>query len=204
VKKIKTVFTIILLLIFSGCSETQKKDESSSENIDISNKQIAEAKALLTEKKYELLTVAGENITVKKVGSEYQFAGKEDKLIILDFFSTWCPACRAVAPHLGSIQKKYPEKVLVLGVLLEENKPDSEIISFQKRYRASYPISNATRENYKLSATIASTLRLPRSFPIPLLVMLKEGKYFTHYIGAVAEEMIESDIKRALELRKGN
>ena len=54
-------------------------------------------------------------------------------------------------------------------------------------------------QNFKLSNELATLVRQPRSFPIPLLIMFKDGKYFTHYIGAVPEEMIESDIKEALK-----
>jgi thiol-disulfide isomerase/thioredoxin len=192
---LKTIFVIALISLFSGCSEDKNRVEE-ADSRDVSNQQVAEAKALLSEVKYRL-RADGEETVVKRVGSEFQFLGNEDRIVLVDFFSTWCPACRAVAPHLGSIQKKYPEKLLVYGVLLEEGKSDSEIRAFQQKYGATYKISNS-QDNFRFSSAIASTLRLPRSFPIPLLVMLKDGKYFTHYIGAVPEEMIESDLKRAL------
>ena len=35
-------------------------------------------------------------------------------------------------------------------------------------------------------------------YPIPLMAMYKDGKYINHYVGAVQEEFVESDIKRAL------
>ena len=39
---------------------------------------------------------------------------------------------------------------------------------------------------------------MARSYPIPLLVLLKDGEYYRHYVGAVPEEMIESDLLDAL------
>ena len=44
---------------------------------------------------------------------------------------------------------------------------------------------------------LASTLDLPKNFPIPLTVIYVEGKYFTHYEGSVPVEMIEYDIQQA-------
>jgi thiol-disulfide isomerase/thioredoxin len=161
---------------------------------------IQTAKQLLNETVFNL-TVQKNTIKVIKKGHKFNFQNHENKIILLDFFATWCSACRAVAPHLGNLQQKYPEKLLVLGVLLEENKSNDSIELFKSKYKANYQVSNSY-DNFKLSNSIAQTLRLPRSFPIPLLVMLKNGEYFTHYVGAVPEEMIESDIKDALGLRK--
>jgi hypothetical protein len=54
-------------------------------------------------------------------------------------------------------------------------------------------------ENQKVAQTIASTLPgLEADFPIPLMAMYKDGVLVNFYVGATPEEMIESDIKKAL------
>ena len=67
----------------------------------------------------------------------------------------------------------------------------------KNEYGADYTITNGL-DNIKLSRIIASSIHVGQKFPIPLMVMYKDGKYVTHYVGAIPEEMIESDINQAL------
>ncbi|HIO71041.1 MAG TPA: redoxin domain-containing protein [Campylobacterales bacterium] len=199
----KFITAILLASLFQGCGSSRSdeigKEEEKQEEKDI-------PKNFVSKKEYQLRGVEGETLTIVKEGNSFILQNSSTPLVLLDFFSTWCPACRGVAPHLANLQEKYPKELKVIGILIEENKRDDEVAQFKEKYGAHYTISNSTsaKENYanfKLSNEMASLLRLPRSFPIPLLVMLKDGKYFAHYIGAVPEEMIESDIKEALNLR---
>lgn len=45
----------------------------------------------------------------------------EDKLVVVDFFATWCVACRAMFPELVKLANKYPD-ILILCVNYDENK----------------------------------------------------------------------------------
>jgi thiol-disulfide isomerase/thioredoxin len=205
----KSIGAILLISIFQGCANSEEKSDSKNQETTTvvtqeSNNQIT--KNLVSKKIYTLQGVESGKIEVEKEGNSFRVIGGETRLVLFDFFTTWCPACRAVAPHLSNIQAKYPKEIAVIGVLIEEGKSNKDIINFKHKYKADYIISNATTDkynfgNFKLSNDIAALLRQPRSFPIPLLVMLKDGEYFTHYVGAVPEEMIESDIKEALNLR---
>jgi len=180
-----TLFLITLTLIFTGCDDKKPKVTSAS---------------LLTEPSvYNLKDIAGKNYEVVANKNGFTIKGHENKVIILDFFATWCPPCKATAPHLASLQKKFGDKILILGVLLESDKPNSYVQKFVDKYGADYAISNAV-DNMELSSEVAKNINLPRSFPIPLMAMYKDGKYYTHYIGAIPEEMIESDINDALKL----
>ncbi len=44
----------------------------------------------------------------------------KDKLIILDFWATWCQPCKKLMPHLDEIQKKYGEFVQVVAVDIDK------------------------------------------------------------------------------------
>jgi len=198
----KSLTVIVALLILQGCNSENSK-ESTTETEQHSEKRIA--KNLISKREYILRGVEGEVIKVTKEGNRFKI-DTDAPLVLFDFFATWCPACRAVAPHLANLQAKYPKEIKVVGVLIEENKNDQDVIDFKEQFNANYMIANSTSKNdkfanFKFSNEIASLLRQPRSFPIPLLVLLKNGEYFTHYVGAVPEEMIDSDIKEALGLR---
>ena len=184
--KLKLILSLIALIFaFTGCDK--KKQEVTS------------ASLLVEPSVYHLKDLSGKNYEVSSKKNGILVKGYEDKVILMDFFATWCPPCKATVPHLSDIQKKFKDKVLVLGVLLESDKPNSYVQKFVDKYGAEYAISNAP-DNMELSSEVAKQINLPRSFPIPLMVMYKNGKYYTHYIGAIPQEMIESDIKDALKL----
>jgi len=43
-----------------------------------------------------------------------------DKLVIVDFFATWCGPCKMIAPKLERMSEEYKEKVIVLKVDVDE------------------------------------------------------------------------------------
>lgn len=170
----------LLLLLFTGCEENKKTAQT-----------ISEASFTLEDASLAHYTVIkkGRNVTIKEAPK---------KVILFDIFATWCPSCKVVAPHLSNIQKTYGDDVLVMGIMIEDNKPHSYSQAFAKEYGVTYPISNA-RDNRILAARIAADMRQPRSFPIPLLVMYDQnGEYYRHYVGAVPEEMIARDVENLL------
>ncbi len=169
-------------LIFSACSDSAQDSDLNS---------------LVSSSSYELKDLQDVEYEVLKEGPNFSLKGYEDKVIIFDIFATWCPPCRAAAPGLAALQQKHAKDVKVIGVLIEEGKTKEYAQRFVDTYGADYSISNA-EDNRDLSRAIATATDVGQNFPIPLMVMYYKGKYINHYVGAVPEEMIESDIERAL------
>lgn len=42
-----------------------------------------------------------------------------NNVYVVEFWATWCPPCRASIPHLSSLQQKYGDKVVVIGISSE-------------------------------------------------------------------------------------
>ena len=111
----------------------------------------------------------------------------------------WCPPCRAEATHLSSLQAKYKNDLVVVGVSIQKDLDDANLSAFQKEYNANYMMM-LSPDNQKFAMSMASTLQgLDSDFPIPLMVMYKDGVLVNYYVGATPEEFIESDIKKALD-----
>lgn len=175
-------FLLLLTLLFSGCEDKPVETPSSLSPITFALEGY--------DKTPYTVTKQGRNVTLKEA---------EGKVLVLDIFGSWCPACKVVAPHLSNIQKQFEGKVQVMGIMIDSNKPHTVAKEFATRYGASYPITN-TPENHKLAGRIAADMQQPRSYPIPLMVMYdQQGNYYRHYIGAVPEEMIARDIQNLLE-----
>jgi len=171
--------------LFQGCSSDEKSNE--------------DANALLAKNEVVLTSTDHKQFVLRKEKEGYTLENSKAKILILDIFATWCPPCQAEASHLSSLQKKYKDSIKIIGVTIEENIPNSKLETFKNKYSANYTLVNST-ENSRLVDEVAKQLQLGNNFGIPLLVLYKDGKVLKYYQGAVEEEFIESDIKRALEL----
>jgi thiol-disulfide isomerase/thioredoxin len=172
-------------LLFQACSSDSKEDKTQ------------EANALLAKNEIVLTSTENKQYVLKKVGEGFTLEDSKAKILILDVFATWCPPCQGEASALTSIQKKFGDKVKVIGITIEENIPNAKLESFKKNYSADYTLVNSS-ENKRVINTLATNLKLGNNFGIPLLAIYKDGKLVHYYQGATEEEFIESDIKKAL------
>ncbi|WP_295004031.1 TlpA disulfide reductase family protein [Sulfurimonas sp.] len=185
-KGIKTMFSaklisslLTLTLLLSACSDSE------------------DANSLLSTNEYILTSLDKQEYIVTKTASGFDVKQAKDKVIILNIFATWCPPCKAEASHLTSLQKKYKDDLLILGISVEDDIADAKLVQFAKDYNAKYALVNSP-ENSRIINAVATELKIGRNFGIPLMAMYKNGKLVNYYQGATEEEFIESDIKKAL------
>ena len=175
-------------LLFQACS---KEDSSKSQDA------AQEANALLATNEFVLKGVDGKEYIIEKEGNGFILKNDKNKILTLDVFATWCPPCQAEASHLASLQKKYKDKLQVIGITVEENISNAKLENFKQQFGAEYTLVNSS-ENMRIIDEIAQKLQVGRDFGIPLMALYKDGKLVNYYQGATEEEFIESDIKKAL------
>jgi|SRR5688572_3811147 len=72
-------------------------------------------------------------------GSAVSLADLKGKVVLLDFWATWCGPCRKAMPGIQSIRDKYPaEKVAVFGISTDESE-DADPGAFLKKLGFTYP-----------------------------------------------------------------
>ncbi|MCS6884503.1 MAG: TlpA disulfide reductase family protein [Acidobacteriota bacterium] len=82
-------------------------------------------------KDFSLKTLDGETVGLS------EFKGK---ILILNFWATWCPPCRKEIPDLIAVQKAYKDKgVVILGVAVDEELDD--VRSFVRKYEINYMVA---------------------------------------------------------------
>lgn len=187
----KFLSAIIFLFMLVGCD--------SRENLESHSKEVVDNNLTVTKKresKSNILTLTdidSKSYQIQKQESGFKFKNLENRVILLDFFATWCPPCRAEIPHLVNIKANFKDEFEIISVLTEDEKSNGELKDFRERNGINYIILNS-ENNKKLAKWVGGVRSLP------FMVMYdKNGEYFTHYIGAVPEEMIVSDLERALK-----
>lgn len=122
------------------------------------------------------------DLSGKFVKSE-EFKGK---VVILDFWATWCPPCRAEIPGFVDLYKRYAEKGLVIvGVSLDQKGP-AAVKPFVQKFAMNYPVVMGNGEIVKAFGGIEA---LPTTFVID-----RAGKVVRVHVGFADAETFEKDI----------
>ncbi len=107
---------------------------------------------------FSLKDIKGKLVSLK------DFSG--EKIVILDFWASWCSPCLRAIPELNRLQKNYAEKdVQVLGINIQES--PAKVISIKRRYMMKYPIL------LDMKGTVAKDYRI-RGIP-NLILIDKDG-----------------------------
>jgi thiol-disulfide isomerase/thioredoxin len=141
------------------------------------------------------ITQQHKHITLKE--SAFTSNDISEPITLFYFFSPWSLPCQGEVPYLSDLQKRYDNKLLVVGVLLNPKKYADTLGTFIQTYHANFFIA-AGRENNRFAQALTKPLHLPDMMPIPLIVIYHNGHYWRHYEGAVPVEMLEHDIKTIL------
>jgi thiol-disulfide isomerase/thioredoxin len=96
------------------------------------------------------------------------------KVVLVNFWATWCPPCRAEIPDLIALQNKYGDKLVVIGVS-EDDSPVADVKRFATEQHINYPVVMETPELAKIFRGIVA---LPTTF-----VIGPDGKIEQKHVG---------------------
>ena len=114
---------------------------------------------------------------------------QKGKVVLINFWATWCPPCRDEMPDLVRVHERYRSRgVEFAGVSMDED-PMQVAPPFLKRYNVQYPILVAPPDSL-LAQAVES---LPTSFLID-----KRGKVARTWIGIVRERELTAAIEALL------
>ena len=120
----------------------------------------------------------------------------EGKPVVLNFWATWCPPCKAEMPDIQKLYETYGDdgEVVILGVAAPNfsNETDEEgIRTFLKQNGYTYPVLMDTAGELFMQYGISS---YPTTFMID-----KEGNVFGYVSGQLSEDMMKSIIRQTIE-----
>jgi len=99
------------------------------------------------------------------------------KVVLLDFYATWCEPCRAETPHLVSLHKQYAGQGLhVVGLNVGGEDDHSQVPSFAKEFGIQYPL--ALPDDELVDGLLGNNQSIPQAF-----VFDRSGKLLKRFIG---------------------
>ncbi|MBN1526558.1 MAG: TlpA family protein disulfide reductase [Candidatus Omnitrophica bacterium] len=122
-------------------------------------------------------------------GKTVNLSDFKGKVIILDFFASWCPPCRQEIPDFIDLQKAYGDKgFTMVGVSLVE---PGEAKSFADKMGINYPV---VVDDNRVSVLYGPMRSIPTTF-----VIGKDFRIARMYIGYRPKNVFESDVKALLK-----
>jgi thiol-disulfide isomerase/thioredoxin len=123
-------------------------------------------------------------------GKPVSTAAWKGKVVLLNFWATWCPPCRAEIPMLIDLAARYKDRVQIVGVSLDDG--PEEVKAFVKDEGINYPVVMASRE---IVAEYGGVPALPTLFIVNL-----DGNVVQKHEGLYSRELYETEIRLLLGL----
>jgi thiol-disulfide isomerase/thioredoxin len=124
-------------------------------------------------------------------GDEGRIADHRDKVLILDFWATYCGPCRDEVPHLNSLQAKYgSDRLQVIGLNVGGDEDRPKIAPFMKDLNASYTV--AIPEQALMDYMSKDDDRIPQT-----AVFDKQGQLVLRVVGY--DSRVGDQLDRAVE-----
>jgi len=125
---------------------------------------------------------AAEDLSGKRIST----SDFKNKVILVNFWATWCPPCREEIPELIALQEKYRDHLQIIGVSQDSGSSEG-VLRFAQARGINYPIVMTTPEIEKLFPNVYA---LPTSFLID-----REGRIAQKHVGMLNPSLTEIETR---------
>jgi thiol-disulfide isomerase/thioredoxin len=119
-------------------------------------------------------------------GRRISSADWKGKVVIVNFWATWCPPCRAEIPDLVALQTKYKDQLQIIGIS-DDDDPPAMVKKWAVEHSMNYPIVMATPELRKVFAGVSA---LPTSF-----IVNRDSHVVMRHVGMLQAATTEAETR---------
>ena len=124
-------------------------------------------------------------------GNSISTAALKGKVVIVNFWATWCPPCREEIPELVELQTKYKDRLQIIGVSVDEDASPQEVNAFAAKVGINYPVVMGK----DIAKEYGGVPALPTSFMVN-----KDGGIVQKHVGLLQRAEVETEIRALLGL----
>ncbi|HEX5703593.1 MAG TPA: TlpA disulfide reductase family protein [Pyrinomonadaceae bacterium] len=118
------------------------------------------------------------------------------RVLLLNFYATWCGPCRQEMPHLIALHRKYEaEGLQIVGLNVGGEEDYAEVPAFKQEYGIPFPL--ATPDTDFVDRYLGVNQNIPQSFVID-----RNGRIVKHFIGFSEESVAEVETVVQAALKK--
>jgi thiol-disulfide isomerase/thioredoxin len=119
-------------------------------------------------------------------GREVSTASLRGKVVLINFWATWCPPCRAEIPDLVALQEKYKDRLQIIGISEDEVSP-AVVKRFANEHQMNYPIVMTSPELEKMFPGVSA---LPTSF-----IVDRQSRIVQKHVGMLRAGVTEQETR---------
>jgi len=159
----RSIGVLLALAVSSLCASAQHAHQSTGNEIDLTLKDLQ--------------------------GQQQSLARYRGKIVVLNFWATWCIPCREEMPILVDLQKRYGEQgVMVIGASADEQTTQKTIPSFIRKQRIEFPIL--------IGATTTDMKRLGLGEALPATAIIdRDGQIVGRILGPIEKKDLQNRIQ---------
>ena len=184
---LSSIFAVLFIFILVGCeSKPQKAQEIKDDSTKVKQE-------VLKADSYTLKTTNGKEITFEVANGVMLSKQLNGKMVLINFWATWCKPCVKEMPTFVELQEKYKDDFTIVAVLFEEDKDVEELAAFMKKHKVNFPVTIG-EENFVLARAFGDIKMIPESF-----LYSKEGFFIEKFIGEISKAKLENYIKESIK-----
>ena len=166
------LFVLACLVLLAGCNSNDPVSTNSNTPV-ISNPPTGTTYPMPPTRTSSLTNMGWELPDGKRsVFSEYR-----GKVLVLDFYATWCVPCRDSVPHLIGLQKKFESQgLVVIGLNVGGPGDEKEVPAFAKEFGIQYTLGKPDED--LVTFLLNDSDAIPQTF-----VFDRQGQLVEHFVG---------------------